>query len=202
MKHSCDMRSPTTADVRRDVMTPELETISIRHQILEGVDSEMLYWWFRYFCYQNLQMASGELVSAFVLWHPLNHVNFEIQKHSLSGAVGLSAGTQISIETKSRNRFLITSVGSVQALDRTGISLRFRKFMSGPAFLIDNFVDSRGGLAYASRLITTSNERKSSKESSLEQSLIRDWIEYKIQVTANLQILLPSLFKSQSKKLF
>jgi len=202
MRNPGAMRSSASADVRRDVITRGLECVSIQHQVLAGVDSVMIYWWFRYFCYQNVRLANGKLVSTFVLWHPLEHVSFGIQRHSLSGAVGLCAGTQVCVKIKCRSKLLIVGVGNVQVLDQTGLSIRFQKFLSGPALVLDDFVDTPTGLLYVSRLISVKSRERSVKQSNLDTDVVEDWIGYKIQVIGNLKILLPSLYKSQSQKIF
>ena len=202
MENPRAMHSSAAANVRRDRIRRGLECVSIRHPILDGVDSAMAYWWFRYFCYLNVRLASGELIPAFVLWHPLDHVSFAIQRHSLSGAVGLGAGTQISVATKYRSLFLTVGVGIVQALDQTGLSVRFQRFLSGPALVLDDFVDTPTGLLYVSRLISADNRVRPLKQLNLDDDIVKDWIEYKIQVIENLRILLPILYKSQSPKIF
>ena len=191
------MRSIASAKVRHHGLFRDVQYVTIQHQTLAGIDSDMIVWWLRYFCYQNVQLANGKTISAFTFWHPLCHRHFDLDRHSLSGETGLADGAQISLEVLHDDVKLCSGKVQVLAFNNSGFSLKYQHCPSGPAILDEAFYDTPAGVRYESRLISVNGDRI-----KINQQAITKWILYRIETIGNLQVFLPSIFKSQSAKNF
>jgi len=98
--------------------------MTIDHEPLEGITPEMLLWWFR-----NIggeMTYAGETVPCYRVWHPLDHIGWELKREAPGGGAGEGAQFHI-VEAFARDpRMLVDTVDTVEKLDRTGIRLVFR----------------------------------------------------------------------------
>lgn len=93
----------------------------IDHRPLAGVTPEMLLWWFRHIG-EDIDYA-GERMSAYLVWHPLDHIRWELARPAPGGGADEGARYRI-VEAFGRDeRFYVDSVERVEKLDVTGIRL-------------------------------------------------------------------------------
>ena len=197
MQNPAPMRSRNTATVHCSLVARGVTCISIRHQELQGVDSAMVYWWFKYFCYQNLVTANGTPVSAFVLWHPRDHVNFEIEKHSLSGEIGVCKGAVVSIVKSHGRRLLSSGEARVVDLSNNRFSIKYQNCLHQKVLITDDFVDTKSGLLLISNIVKVANRfAQQSENCFICDADSKNWIEHKIEEIGNLQIILPILVEA------
>ncbi len=193
------MRSLDSASIRQNRVARGVISTSIRHRELAGINSEMVYQWFKYFCYQNLRLANGKEISAFRLWHPQDHISFEIQKHSLSGEVGLAKGASALVIEKRGDKVLCSGEVKIIDLSNKRISIKHKSLLHHHNLVSDEFFDTKRGLQMISNLVNVEGrfqhdaDRSADSEISLE---IQAWIEHKIEEVGNLQIILPSLIRN------
>ncbi|MEO1628305.1 MAG: hypothetical protein AAFV25_24370 [Bacteroidota bacterium] len=84
--------------------------VVLEHSLLRGVTSEMIAWWFKNFA--NLRVTlhdvegyEGQKVPAYLLWHPSDHVNAQLNGH-LGENNTAKAGAKIHIkETMQYNKY-------------------------------------------------------------------------------------------------
>lgn len=139
------MRPRHSALVQHHSVARGVFCTSIRHQVLVGVDSTMIYRWFKYFCYQKLVTSRGQTISAFQLWHPRDHINLEIQRHSLSGELGLVKGAKAMIVEKRDNNIPCNTVIKVIDLSRKKFVIKYHKCAHRKVLVSEDFVDTEGG---------------------------------------------------------
>ncbi len=98
--------------------------LTIDHEPLKGVTPQMLLWWF-----QNIGGSMtylGETHSRYRVWHPLDHIHWELKRTAPDGTVGEGARFRI-VEMMGRDdRFYIDTIDRVEKLDLTGIRLVLR----------------------------------------------------------------------------
>lgn len=98
--------------------------LTIDHEPLRGVTPEMLLWWFRHIGDQ-MPYAAGTH-PRYRVWHPLDHIHWELERPARDGSVGEGARFRI-VEMMGRDeRFYIDSIDRVEKLDLTGIRLVLR----------------------------------------------------------------------------
>lgn len=98
--------------------------LTIDHEPLRGVTPEMLLWWFRHIGHQ--MEYAGASRPRYRVWHPLDHIHWELERTAPDGTVGEGARFRI-VEAMGRDeRYYIDSVDRVEKLDLTGIRLVLR----------------------------------------------------------------------------
>ena len=98
--------------------------LTIDHEPLWGVTPEMLLWWFRHI--GEPMEYLGATVPRYRVWHPLDHIHWELERPAPDGTVGEGARFRI-VEAMGRDeRFFIDTVDRVEKLDPTGIRLVLR----------------------------------------------------------------------------
>ncbi len=198
LKHPV-MRALDTASVRQNRVARGVISTSIRHQELDGVNSEMAYQWFKYFCYQHLRLANGERISAFSLWHPKDHISFEILNHSLSGEIGLARGASALVVEKHGDNILCNGKVKIIDLSKKRFSVKHHGLLYQNSFVYDEFFDTDNGLQMISNLVKVEGRFQHEADCCADSEIsleIQAWIEHKIEEVGNLQIILPSLIRN------
>ena len=74
-------------------------------------------------CSGGMRVYAGERMSAYLAWHPLDHITWELARPAPSGGADEGASYRI-VEAFGRDeRFRVDSVERVEKLDETGIRL-------------------------------------------------------------------------------
>lgn len=95
--------------------------LTIDHQPLAGVTPAMLLWWFRHI--GDVVTYAGEELPAYLAWHPLDHIRWELARPAPGGGADEGARFRI-VEAFGRSEaFYVDSVETVEKLDETGIRL-------------------------------------------------------------------------------
>ncbi|MFT4088724.1 MAG: hypothetical protein QM658_16535 [Gordonia sp. (in: high G+C Gram-positive bacteria)] len=98
--------------------------LTIDHEPLAGVTQEMLLWWFRNIG-GDMEYAGGRH-SRYRVWHPLDHISWDLRSAGPSGQVGEGSRFHIVEEFGQDPAMRIDSIDTVEKLDRTGIRLVLR----------------------------------------------------------------------------
>ncbi len=125
-------------------------TIEIDHEIVRGVTTRMLAWWFQSF--DREVMWEGQSLQAYLLWHPLDHVHVR----AFRGEGGrLRVGDRLHInEVFGRDRrFTVDQGVRIHRWDANGIG--FHAVIGGVrVFNLDHaFEDVADGVRYRSRAL-------------------------------------------------
>lgn len=105
--------------------------VTIDHQPLRGVTPDMVLWWF-----QNIGGSmefDGRLVDNYLVWHPVDHIRWELETPSPGGLAEEGARYRIVEAFGARPEYYVDTTERVEKLDRTGIRL-VRRFAGVKVF--------------------------------------------------------------------
>ncbi|MCP5144920.1 MAG: hypothetical protein H6978_08865 [Gammaproteobacteria bacterium] len=197
------MRAMETAEVESYTVARDIHYIDIRHGLLERIDRQMLAWWHRYFCYQRLVASNGMEVSGFELWHPEDHVSCVVERHSLSGALGLTDGARFTCVEKHGNGQLTTRSGRVLRLDDRGRRIDFRIFQHIYGLQMDDVVESGQGISLSTRMVLETKgfvrEATERGNEAVIDELKTAWIRHTIEEIGNLERILPCMYHGRQQ---
>jgi hypothetical protein len=122
----------------------------IRHHPLKGISPAMVAWWFR-----NIggdMEVDGRRLSRYLVWHPQDHIHWELVRRGPDGGAGVGAQFRI-VEAFGRNPdFYIDVIDTVTRLDASGITLVGYRFGQQVSCLSHDFLPIEGGTQYVSAL--------------------------------------------------
>ncbi len=125
--------------------------LTIEHEIVRGVTPSMLRWWF-----ENLgrpMSYQGTVYPRYLLWHPRDHIHWELVARSRSGGTGQGARFRIVEAFAANPDFYVDSVELVEKLDEEGISL-VRTIQGSEVFRLEHrFAGTHEGTKYRSRMV-------------------------------------------------
>lgn len=105
--------------------------VTIDHDPLRDITPAMLVWWF-----QNIggtMPYDGEMVDRYLVWHPVDHIRWELARPAPSGGAQEGARFRVVEAFGARPEFYIDTVERVEKLDETGIRL-VRRFLGVKVF--------------------------------------------------------------------
>jgi hypothetical protein len=97
---------------------------TISHPVLRGVTPEMIVWYL-----QNMDRElefRGQRMLAYLWWHPLDHVHFEVVRRRPDGTVGAGCRFHIQEVFGREERYRVDEVVDVPRLDTGGLTLEQR----------------------------------------------------------------------------
>ncbi len=115
------MRELSTAVTTVQDFPGHRRRITIDHQPLAGVTPEMLRWWFSHIG-GDMEYA-GDRVAKYLVWHPLDHIHWELVRAAPEGGAGEGARFRIVEAFQQRPEFYVDTTDTVEKLDETGIRL-------------------------------------------------------------------------------
>jgi hypothetical protein len=122
----------------------------IHHDILKDISPEMVAWWFG-----NIggdMEVGGARLNKYLVWHPLDHIHWELARPAANGGASTGAGFRI-VEAFGRNPdFYLDIIDTVTRLDASGITLVCYKFGIEVSRLKHDFIAVDGGTQYVSTL--------------------------------------------------
>src|SRR5215204_1602004 len=109
------LRPTQSAQSTVELLPDGRRRILIRHADLRGVTPEMLAWWFAH-VEGDVEYASRRW-PRYLVWHPLDHVAYEVVKRTAEGRVGPGARLHV-VEAFQRNpRTLLDTFVDVERID-------------------------------------------------------------------------------------
>ena len=149
----------------------------------------------RYFCYQRLVDSRGESLPAFRLWHPHDHISCSLDRHALSGELGLVRGAQMESRECYGRLWPMSTETKVLKCDDYGFHASFSVFGEIHGLQLEDFSESRDGVAVSTRLLLEARRlnrrgragRDHRRMGQIKQALIR----HKIEEIGNLETILP-----------
>lgn len=123
----------------------------IEHDLLKGLAPRMVEWWFR-----NIggeMDVEGQRLNRYLVWHPRDHIRWELVRHSPGGGVGVGARFRIVEAFAANPAYYLDIIDTVIRLDETGITLANRDPGLEITRLNHDFIAAEGGTIYRSTLI-------------------------------------------------
>lgn len=178
-------------------------TITLLHDLIKGVTPQMLLWWFGHMA-GTMRYMGGEY-PRYLVWHPYDHVFFEVAKPGPDGAAGQGATWHI-VEAFGRNPdYLSEIMPLVEKLDETGITLVEHALGSEVLRLEHHFFPEQGGTRYESYMTagTTSFPSKLVLNPVVRHRFTdvkqQAWVKHNIEEVGHFEEFLPALYAEQSQ---
>jgi hypothetical protein len=176
--------------------------LTIIHDVLKSISPKMLFWWF-----SNIggdMEYQGKRYSRYRVWHPRDHIHWELARASANGQAGAGAVFRI-VETFGRNpKFAIDVQEVVEKLDETGIRLSNRIAGVEVSSLEHTFTPVPNGTLYRSKMLIGMEHWLMQKVFNgllrpkiFPDEMGRAWLKHNIEEVGNLEFFLPELYLAQ-----
>ena len=177
--------------------------ITIRHAPLRGVTPEMLSWWYRHVAGQ--MPYAGSTYPRYLVWHPLDHIDYVVTANGTSGGVG--TGTRLHItEALQRNlkNLLDIHVSVVEMHD--GCAVIAKTVMRTSIIRLANeFTASPAGASYVTTMTLGDDTvlghvalNQVAGRKAFPPRRIHPWMRHHVEEIGNLENFLPDLFRARS----
>lgn len=125
--------------------------LTIEHDTMRGVTPAMLRWWF-----ENLgrdMSFKGQTYPRYLLWHPRDHIHWELAQPAPNGGAGQGAYFRIVEAFAANPAHYVDSTEYVEKLDDEGISL-VKRIAGVEVFRLEHrFGPAPNGASYQSRMV-------------------------------------------------
>ncbi len=164
----------------------------------------MLRWWFEHL---GETMVHGDVsYPRYHLWHPRDHIHWELAKRAPNGGTGQGAYWRIVEAFAANPDFYIDSTVYVEKLDDEGISL-VRRILGIEVFRLEHrFGNTTGGASYRSRMVVgidagpigrLFNDQVRPRIFSNEAATL--WLTHNVEEVGMFEQILPRLYARESK---
>lgn len=201
--HVGPMKSAASAKTTQSKLPSGQLLLTIEHNVIRGVSPSMLRWWF-----ENLGQSMtfrGKTYPRYLLWHPRDHIHWELAAPGPAGGTGQGARFRIVEAFAANAKYYVDSVEFVEKLDSEGISL-VRREMGTEIFRLEHrFGSSPSGATYRSRMVVGA---ASGLIRPLFNAVIRPrvfsdemgaaWLTHNIEEVSMFEHLLPSLYSARN----
>jgi hypothetical protein len=172
--------------------------LTIEHQVLRGITPQMLAWWFQHI--DGSLTVDGVAHPRYLLWHPVDHIRWELASPDPAGGAGQGARFRIVEAFGGNPDFYVDSTELVEKLDHEGISL-VRRLLGREVFRLEHRWDVvPGGSSYRSRMVVGASGAVVGR---LFNALVRPrvfpdemgraWLVHNVEEVGLLEQLLPAL---------
>lgn len=161
--------------------------LRIRHDLLRGVTPAMLDWWF-----QNIEGTMehmGQNYPRYLVWHPIDHIHFELARRAPDGSGGLGARFHIVEALGANLDYLVDSLADVLKADDTGHILSVRNSRMEVIHIEHTYAPVPGGTLFQSRTHVVPKV--------VPEAMGRAWLKHSVEEIGNLEFFLPGLYASQ-----
>lgn len=193
------LKSLDSASTTLQQLTDGRLQLTIVHDIVRGVTPAMLVWWFNHI--DKEMVVDGISYPRYLLWHPRDHIAYQVVRRAPDGSVGAGARVRI-VEAFGRNPgYRVDGVETVVRLDESGLTLT-RSLGSTEVFrLAHDFQPVAGGTRYLSKMLVGAG---SGLTRSLFNGVLRPrlfpnemgqaWLRHNIEEVGNFEHFLPELY--------
>jgi len=174
--------------------------LRIEHDLLRGITPRMLYWWFTHI--GGTMEYQGQEHLRYRVWHPLDHIHWELARPDGSGGVGAGSAFRI-VEAFGRNpRHGVDSVETLEKLDETGIRL-VRKTGGKYVFSLEHWFEASGAhTRYRSRMLVGAEGfpqrlifNKIVRPFVFSEDMGHAWLKHNVEEVGNFEFFLPELYR-------
>lgn len=188
--------SATVSTAAKDSRT----VVTIRHALLADVTPEMLSWWYGHV--SGTMRYAGEIRPRYLVWHPLDHIAYDVTSPPTDGAVGPGSRLHIA-EAPGRDldQLIDIRVG-VEQVDNQAAVISSRVLGTALVRLVNEFTSARGGTRYVTRM-TIGDTTPAGKlvlnrlahTRAFPPAKLSAWIQHHIEEIGNLENFLPDLYR-------
>ena len=193
------LRPQASARVSRTAADGQVR-VTIEHAPLAGVTPEMLAWWYRHV--PGTMMYAGTRQPRYLVWHPLDHISYEIESPGVDG--GVSPGARLHI-TEALGRNLDTLIDihvGVEEIDDRSATIA-KRVLGSSLVRLENEYDAIGGdTRYVTHLVLGDDTvhghlllNKVARTKAFPERKLGPWIRHHIEEIGNLENFLPDLVR-------
>lgn len=178
--------------------------LTIEHDTIRGVTPAMLREWFEQL--GETLVHEGVSYPRYLLWHPRDHIHWELARRAPGGGTGQGASFRIVEAFAANPDFYVDSTEYVEKLDEEGISL-VRRILGIEVFRLEHrFGSAAGGASYRSRMVVgvdagalgrLFNDHVRPRMFSNEAATA--WLTHNVQEVSMFEHILPRLHARQRK---
>jgi hypothetical protein len=197
-----EMRSVSSAEASVRTLEDGRKELLIRHEELEAVTPEMLLWWFHHL--DETMEWHGAIVPRYHVWHPIDHIQFTVERRAADGSVGPGAKWHIVEAFGGNLDFLLDESPDVVRLDTGGITLEGRALGQTLLRLEHTFTPTLHGTRYETRMrlgLSSSLLRPISRaliRRRFSDAKAEAWLKHNVEEVGNLPHFLPQLYASKA----
>jgi len=197
------LKSVTTATTTQSRLpTGQLE-LTIDHDVVRGVTPTMLRWWF-----ENIggtMVHDGAPYPRYLLWHPRDHIHWELVRPAPGGGAGRGASFRIVEAFQANPAYYVDSTEYVEKLDEEGISL-VREVLGTEVFRLEHrFGPAAAGATYRSRMAVGASSglvggifNRWLRPRLFSDEMGTAWLTHNVEEVGNFENFLPELYRSSS----
>ena len=200
--HLGPMKPVTSAKTTQTLLANGQLEMTILHDTIRGVTPAMLRWWFETLG-QTMDIA-GTTYPRYLLWHPRDHIHWELAAKAPDGGTGQGARFRIVEAFAANPAYYVDSTERVERLDETGISL-VRYVDGSEIFRLEHqFGQTPDGASYQSRMCVgvAHGPLRWAFNSLLRPQIFPDamgtaWLTHNVEEVSMLENFLPELYAAK-----
>ena len=197
------LREPQSAVTDISVLDDGRRRIVIHHAELRGVTPAMLAWWFAH-VEGDMDYAGGRWPRYWV-WHPLDHISYEVLRRPDGGALGAGARLHLREAFQRDPANILDVTVEVERIDGEAAIIGHRVLGLNVLRLDNRFTATQTGTRYVSEM-TIGAEGTIGRLAFnrlvgmrvLPGAMADAWIRHHIEEIGNLENFLPALFAADS----
>lgn len=200
--HAGPMKSVATAKTAQSILTTGQLELTIEHDTIRGVTPAMLRWWF-----ENLGQTmrlEGKTYPRYLIWHPRDHIHWELAARSASGGSGQGAHFRIVEAFGADPAYYVDSTEFVEKLNDEGIAL-VRCIAGIEVFRLEHrFGKVTGGASYKSRMTVGVGSGWSRwpfnyvvRPRVFSDSMGSAWLTHNVEEVSMFENILPALYATR-----
>ncbi len=202
--HAGPMKPVSSARTSEATLPSGQLVLGIEHDTIRGVTPAMLRWWFEHL--GQTMAHKGQTYPRYLLWHPRDHIRWELARPSPGGGSGQGAHFRIVEAFAANPDYYVDSTEYVEKLDDEGISL-VRRIGGIEVFRLEHrFGTAPGGASYRSRMVVGAG---AGMLAPVLNALIRPrvfsdamgtaWLTHNVEEVSMLEHLLPPLYAARAE---
>jgi hypothetical protein len=197
------LRPVSSADIDDRRLDDGRRQVTIHHQELSGVTPRMLDWWYGHV--DGMMEYAGKNYLRYLVWHPLDHISYEVKHPQPDGSVGPGSHLRITEAFQRRSDRLLRINVEVRRRDVHEAVIGKRVLGLSILELVNSFSPTDAGAAYRSIMtIGTSgwpgrlglNALLTAR--ILPGEMAMHWARHHVEEIGNLEHLLPQLFARET----
>lgn len=178
--------------------------LHIEHDLLRGVTPPMLVWWWRNI--SGEMELDGRNYPRYLVWHPIDHIYFEVVKRLPDGSVGPGAVFHLVEALGADMKNLIDAKLHLQKLDETGAAVEVHALAQTVLEIRGQFLPRKAGTQPVSMM--TIGSASWLGELGLNPWLVerffpaerrKAWLKHSVEEIGNLQFFLPDLYRHHAR---
>ena len=194
------MKPLSSARTEETVLPDGRVRLHIEHDLLGGVTPQMLVWWWRNI--SGEMELKGQIYPRYLIWHPIDHIHFEINKRLPDGSVGPGAVFHVVEALGADMKNLIDAELHLQELDDKGAMVEVHALAQTVLQIRGQFLLMETGTQVISTMTIGSSSWLG--DIGLNPWLIerffpatrrKAWLKHSVEEIGNLQFFLPDLYR-------